>query len=143
MEIEEKKEKKSLRKSLLYKSKLFLKQMILAGDFFRSQIALWMLAVNLFANIVDWIILAVFVNKIDAGIILHYNVYFGVDAVGSWKDVFIFPAIGLVLFVLNTALAIYFYKQRERIASYILLMAAFMAQLSLIIASVSVIIINY
>ena len=95
------------------------------------------------ANIINWIILLIFVHPVDGGIILHYNVYFGVDEAGGSKQIFIMPSTGLILFVINALLASYFYRQKERIASYILLLTSIMAQMSLIIASVSVIIINY
>jgi hypothetical protein len=114
-----------------------------AQDFFRNQIVVWMLILTLIANLADWISLKLFIKPVDFPIILHYNVYFGVDMLGSWKQAFALPFLGLVLFIINFSLSLYFYHQKERIASHILLMATLMLQLSLIIASISVIIINY
>jgi hypothetical protein len=114
-----------------------------AQDFFRSQIVIWLLALSLVANLADWISLWLFIKPVDFPIILHYNVYFGVDMLGNWKQVFILPLLGLILFTINFCFSLYFYHQKERIASHILLMATLMLQLSLIVASISVIIINY
>lgn len=114
-----------------------------ADDFFKSHIVLWLIVLSLIANLTDWSILGIWIKPVDFPIILHYNVYFGVDSVGDYRQAYLLPAIGLILFLINLVLALYFYKQKERIASYILLMAMLMIQLSLIIASVSVILINY
>jgi len=74
---------------------------------------------------------------------LHYNVYFGVDLKGSYLQVFGIPLIGLFLFLINNLLSLKVYQGGERIASYLLLMATLMAQINLIIYSLSVILINY
>ena len=133
--------------SLMDKFKLFFNALnpkkMAKKDFFQSRINAWLAALNIFANLVNWIILAVFIRPVDRDIILHYNVYFGVDITGNWKQVFILPFIGLILFAINGFLAAYFYKSQERIAGYVLLITSFMAQLSLIVASISLIIINY
>jgi hypothetical protein len=112
-------------------------------DFFQSNIIRWLIALNLFLNIVDWAILSIFIRSVDGGIILHYNIYFGVDNIGDWKQAYAMPLIGLILFVLNLILAYFFYFKKERIASYTLLLASLMAQMCLIVASISVIMINY
>lgn len=112
-------------------------------DYFKSAIVLWLIILSLAVNLSEWIILKIFVKPVDFPIILHYNVYFGVDMVGNYKSVFIVPLIGLALFLVNSILSIYFYRRKERIAGYLLLMAAFMIQLSLFVAALSIVIINY
>ncbi len=114
-----------------------------AREYFRSGIVIWLLVLSLFFNLAGWISLKIFVKAVDFPIILHYNVYFGVDSIGSYKAVYLMPAIGLALLASNLLLSIYFYKNKERIASYLLLIAALMIQLSLAVAAVGIIIINY
>lgn len=133
----------SFIKSLKVKFKLFFKRIFKENDFFQNKIILWFLVLNIFSNICNWAVLFFLVSRLDGGIVLHYNVYFGVDDIGDWRRSFMLPAIGLVIFLANSFLALFFYKNKERIASYILLSSAFMAQLCLIIASISVILINY
>lgn len=125
-------------KSLVDKIRLFL-----ARDFFRNRIVFWLLLLNLILNGASWVILAIFIQPIDLNIILHYNVYFGVDLMGSFRQVFFLPLVGLILWIINSFLAHYFYSQYERVASYILLTGAFMAQLCILVACASVIRINY
>lgn len=130
--------KKINSKSLTERFKFFFKK-----DYWHGRIVLWLLVSAVFANLINWLIIVVFIRPVVPTIILHYNVYFGVDMMGNPKWVFVLPAIGLFLLLVNNFLAIYFYDNKERIASYILLTGALMIQLSLLIATLSVIIINY
>jgi hypothetical protein len=131
--------KNNSTESLMGKLKLFFKR----KEFFQSKIAVWLIILSLIANVINWIILAFLTHPVGSKVILHYNVYFGVDNMGGPEGVFMMPAIGLFIFLINSFLAAYLYKKKERIASYILLMAALMIQLNFLVASASIIIINY
>ena len=97
-------------------------------SYWESRIVLGLLLSSILANVANWIAIPVFIRPTVPIIILHYNVYFGVDAMGNW---------------INNFLALYFYDNKERITSYVLLATAMMVQLCLLIATFSVIIINY
>ncbi|MCX6762121.1 MAG: hypothetical protein NTY33_04780 [Candidatus Moranbacteria bacterium] len=125
-------------KSLNEKIKLFF-----GREYFRSRIILWLLFLSIFANIIDWLALAIYLHPAGSEIILHYNVYFGVDSVGTVRGAYVLPLVGLIILLANITLSFYFYAQKERIASYVLLITALMAELSLLISVISVIIINY
>ena len=131
---------KSASVILSLKSKV---RLFFALDYFKSAIPIWLIILSLAVNLIDWIILKIFVRPVDFPIIIHYNVFFGVDMVGNYKLVFVLPLIGFALFLINFFLSIYFYRRKERIASYLLLMTALMIQLSLFVSALSVIIINY
>lgn len=79
--------------------------------------------------------------KSDYPIILHYNLFIGVDALGDYEKVFLLPLAGLVLFLLNALLAQFFYKI-ERLASYMLTMNIFIIQIVLILASYLIVRVN-
>jgi len=115
----------------------------LADDFFRNKIVIWLSVISLVVNLAEWILLWIYIKPVDFPIIIHYNVYRGVDLMDSWHQVFVLPLVGIILFVINLFLALYFYRAKERIASYLLLIAILMLQLSFLVASISVIIINY
>lgn len=133
------------KKSLISSIKLFFKKLI--GSHFReilkNRLIFWFFISSILVNIINWGALLIFIKPVDETIILHYNVYFGVDMIGNWRQVFLLPSIGLGLLIINVSLASYFYSQKERIASHLLMIASLMAQLSLLVASISVIIINY
>ncbi len=112
-------------------------------EYFENIFVLWLLGIGLFINIANWIVLVVFIKPVDFPIILHYNVYFGVDMIGDWKRVFLLPLIGLFLYILNSFLSLFFYEKKERIAGHILLIANIIIQINLIIATASLILINY
>jgi len=114
-----------------------------AQEYFRNAIVVWLMILSLVVNVITWILLKIFIKPVDFPIILHYNVYFGVDLTGRYANVFILPSIGIVLFLINLLLSLYFYQHKERIASYLLMITSLMIQLSLFVASLSVIIINY
>lgn len=113
-----------------------------AQEFFKNPIVHWTSIAGAFLNLANWVLLAVFIRPSDY-LILHYNVYFGYDVVGDWRQVFFIPSLGLVFLLINFFLACRFFRKRERIASYILLLASIMAEIGLIIASVGVVIVNY
>lgn len=112
-------------------------------EYFKNLIVIWLIILSAVFNLADWVILKMFIRPIDLPIILHYNVYFGVDIMGNYKEVYILPFIGIILFLTNLFLSLYLYMKKERIASYLLMMASLMIQLALLVASISVIIINY
>ncbi len=62
-----------------------------------------------------------YANRIESDypIILHYNLFLGVDLLGDYDMIYMLPAIGSILFVMNAMLGQFFYKI-ERLASYML-----------------------
>jgi hypothetical protein len=114
-----------------------------AREFFHNSLVQWVFLGALFINLADWGTLAYFIRPVDFPIILHYNVYFGVDLIGSWWQIFMLPLMGALILVVNAFLAYIFFEQKERIASHLLLLAAFAVQAGVSIAAVSVILINY
>ena len=87
--------------------------------------------------------MAFFIRPVDFPLILHYNVFFGVDIIGAWWQVFFLPGMGLFILAVNTFLAFLLFARKERIAAYIFLLASFFVQAGLAISSASLILINY
>lgn len=79
----------------------------------------------------------------SSSIILHYNVYFGVDLVGVWWQAYALPTLGVIFFLGHLFLARRFYLRAERIAAYLMLLSAGMLSFGLLIASASIAFINY
>ncbi|MAF25423.1 hypothetical protein CL634_07605 [bacterium] len=90
-------------------------------------------------NISLWAILWLGVPA-GSDIILHYNIYFGVDSIGNqWQTLFS-PAWGLVILLVNNLIA--GIVSRDNISKYFLLGLAAFIQLILLIAGVATVIIN-
>lgn len=129
---------KKMKVSLVNTIKFFFKD-----SFWKNNLIAWGLGIALALNIANWVLLWLFVEPVDLPIILHYNVYFGVDILGSWKEVFISPLLSIILFMINFFLGFFLYKKKEKIASYILILGNLMLQLAFLVYSISLILINY
>ncbi len=113
-------------------------------EVFSSAIIRWLLVVNITVLAIMAGLIAVFIRPTSHYIILHYTAFFGVDhdAFGPWWWAYRTVAFGSVVLVVNTLGAILLYRQRERIAAYVLLAGAMFVQLALMIATIAVIIVN-
>jgi hypothetical protein len=89
-----------------------------------------------------WIALFWTVTPTDAPIILHYNIYFGVDTIGGWKSLFFMPMLAAMLLFLNAVLSRYFYY-KERMVAYLFAGAALILQILMAVGVISAIIINF
>ncbi|MEI8103548.1 MAG: hypothetical protein WCG84_01430 [Candidatus Moraniibacteriota bacterium] len=98
---------------------------------------------SLTLNAVSWGVLFFFVSMTRDRIILHYNVYLGVDIIGAPYLVYWVPAVGLLFWTVNLFLAQYLYVKQERIISYALLLASVMLEFGTIIAAISLASVNY
>jgi hypothetical protein len=94
------------------------------------------------ANIGLWVALFRTVTPTDSDIILHYNIYFGVDVIGNWKSLFFLPSLAAGLLFLNLVLSRFFYY-KERLASYLFAGTALVVQLLMAVGVISAIIINF
>ncbi len=74
-------------------------------------------------------------------IFLHYNILFGVDAIGDWRNVLFLPAAGLLVLVLNITIGWVLF-QKDKFAGYMLSAAALLFQLFLFITSTLLVFLN-
>lgn len=112
-------------------------------EFFRSSLVHWVLIGTIFVGIANWAALIVYIRPIDLPIVLHYNVYLGVDIIGDWWQMYFLPIIADIFFAVNTFLAYVFYQKKERLAAYIFLLASFFVQAGVLIAIAGLVMINY
>ena len=113
------------------------------GGYFKNCFVLGLLGGGLALNLANWIAIWFFLRDSNLEIILHYNVYFGVDRMGNFQQAYLLPLSGLILLLINFFLALFCYLAKERIATHVLLMAGLILQLCLLVAIISVIVINY
>jgi len=95
----------------------------------------------LFLNLAVWFFLIFMVSPSVSWIPLHYNVNFGIDFLGPWIYIFIYPMIGFIIIILNSALAIKLFIQEMEL-SKLLIWSAILVQL-LIFLSFFFLAINY
>lgn len=127
-----------------YKIKIeSLAKTFFAQEYFRSALVQWMLIGALGLNVLTWGIIVYFLRRVDFPIILHYNVYFGVDVIGSWWQVYFLPLIGLLILLINSSLGYLFYDKKERTVAHLLMLATLIVQITVLVAVSCVLLINY
>jgi hypothetical protein len=72
---------------------------------------------------------------------LHYNIYIGIDLFGPWQRIFFLPILGVIIFVVNTVLALFIYNKKE-VISYFLAIGSTLCQSFLLVATLFTILIN-
>ncbi len=101
------------------------------ATFFRNALVRSLLAASSAIILASFVAMYLFVVRgAEGAIVLHFNVYFGVDIVGSPLQALLIPGMALLFLVLNTVLAHRFYSVRERVAAHILLFTSFLSALS-------------
>ena len=90
-------------------------------------------------NLVLWLLLLRSVADFTAIIPIHYDIYFGINALGPGYRLLIIPGFGLAVILLNFSLAFLFFS-RERILSYFLLWSSLLIQLILLLAAAAIVV---
>lgn len=111
--------------------------------FYRNVLVRSVLIVITVLQAISFGLLAFFVRPQQSIVIVHYNVYFGVDIIGAWGQIFMIPSVALLFSLANIFLAQWFYNQKERFASYVLLLTAALVSIGSVIACASIAFINY
>ena len=110
--------------------------------FWTDPVIFFSLVLAVLVNLTMWVAVWWIVEPTDRPIILHYNVYFGVDSIGDWRNVFLMPALAAVILLANVVLSRFFYY-KERLASYLFAGMALVVQLLMAVGLGSVILINF
>ncbi len=108
--------------------------------FFKNKLISIILFLATATNIAIWINL-LRIKPTDKLIPLHYNIYFGIDYLGKWHQIFTLPAAGFMILSINFILALFIYF-KDRLIAYILIFASFLIQIILFLASMAIVWIN-
>jgi hypothetical protein len=92
-------------------------------------------------NIIHWIILYIKIKPTQDNILLHYNVIYGADFVGSSYYLYWIPLLALILLIINTIAASIFFK-REKLAAQFITLASIPVQLAFLVATINLIMVN-
>lgn len=114
-----------------------------AQTFYENTLVRFSLLASFVLQCAGFASLAFFVRPQQSIVIVHYNVYFGVDLIGDWAQIFVVPSVALAFVIVNTFLARWFYGEKERIASYVLLLTSILVSLGSVFACGSMALINY
>lgn len=111
--------------------------------FLKNDIVRVLLILGLFPLMASFIVLGSTIFPISIPLILRYNVYFGVSLLGDWWQVYVFPLAAVFLYIVHFLLARHYYNLRERIASYLVLLASFFMGSGFLLIAISLGIVNF
>ncbi len=106
-----------------------------------DRLVLILCCLALLCNIGTWAVLLWKIPHTNETIFLHYNIYFGIDLTGSWRQLFWVPGTGSVIFLVNSAV-IFFSRQLARVTKIAFSILTLAFQLMLAVASVLIILLN-
>lgn len=112
--------------------------------FIKNRLVLISIILTLILNIIIWIILAVKIGSPVEPIALHYNIYFGIDRIGAWQNMYFLPLNGILIFIANWLIGLFIFikESKNLILSYFFIFTALFVQLILLVASILLIVIN-
>jgi len=114
---------------------------ILFNSYFNDRVVKINFFLSLFINISLWLLVLWQTKNFDELIPLLYNIYFGIDLLGFWYQIYLLPGLGLLFFLVNFALAGILYS-KEKIISYFLVGGSTFSQIIFFLATIFIILIN-
>jgi len=100
-----------------------------------------MIAIAAILNGLAWALIFWKIPPTDSTVYLHYNIFFGIDLIGSWYQILWIPGSGTAALVLNTVV-IFLSRQLDRFFKYLGLALTLAIQLVILLASVLVVLLN-
>lgn len=124
--------------------------------FWRGLAAAWRLAVSWFFvrtyliialsfNILSWVaMILIYRNLAQDLAVLHYNIDFGIDLIGSRAQLFLNPTLGLILIICDWAVVLFLTKSRDfKFFAHLVLAAAALVNFVLALSVIAVYLINF
>ncbi|OGY85434.1 MAG: hypothetical protein A2233_02455 [Candidatus Kerfeldbacteria bacterium RIFOXYA2_FULL_38_24] len=96
---------------------------------------------GLVLNILAWALLLWKIPYTEEVVFLHYNIFYGVDLVGNWRQLFLVPGTGLFILVINI-LCIFYFKKMSREIFGILLVMTLLLEVFLFISAFLLVLLN-
>lgn len=91
-----------------------------AKIFYKDRLAAILLNISILLILATWLLFIFYKTAPDPLTALHYNIYAGIDTLGSWRWLYIVPGIVLLISVIDVILAVLFWT-KYRMWSYFLL----------------------
>ncbi len=113
-------------------------------EFFQNHFVQWLSICIIAINAAAYGIIAYNITSSSPFIYFRYNAYIGTDlsSVVPWKYAFILPIAGSLCALAHFVWAFLFFRKKERITAHLLLIGAVIVEISIFIASISVVLVN-
>lgn len=106
-------------------------QKLVSQVFWQDKSIVFGIVLMLVLNIAAWLLVAR-VERVEEFVPWHYTVYFGIDRVGPWWKMVLYPAFGSVVMLFNFFLVLGVYHKR-RLFSYLILIITNIIQIFLLL----------
>ena len=94
-------------------------------------------------NFISWLSAYIVNKKISSDlVVLHYNIDFGANLIGSVKEIYIIPFLGTLIILINVVLLLFIHRQ-SRFLAHALLAGALFANIFFLLALASVYMVNF
>ncbi|MFH1597644.1 MAG: hypothetical protein ABIB97_01050 [Patescibacteria group bacterium] len=103
-----------------------------------SRNIIYIILSGVLVNVSNWIYLAITLQPKSEPIPLHYNIYFGIDLIGVWYNMYAMPFSGLLIIGINIWL-LKIVKPKDVLTKYFLAAGLTFAQVILLLATVYII----
>lgn len=114
------------------------------SDFFFRKSSYVYLSVAVGVNCLTWLLAIISQHSLGNSLaILHYNVIFGVDKIGTPASLYQLPLIGSALIIGNFLLSVFLVRKREQAPGHHLLVITVIGNLVLLISTYLIYIINF
>ncbi|MDD5043084.1 MAG: hypothetical protein PHD51_00225 [Patescibacteria group bacterium] len=98
----------------MFLAKLFDSKFIVSFSFFIRDRIIWVAtSLGIVFNIFFWAWLYFKMPRGGESVPLHYNIYFGIDRIGRWYEIFLFPLTAFFILLVNFFLAYFIYKKEK------------------------------
>jgi hypothetical protein len=104
-------------------------------EFFQEKYYLSFSILIFLLNLAIWLFVFLRFKHTD-NIILHYNLFTGVDRIGGWSQLLIYPLVALIFALVDYFLAFYFFWQQKKYLSNLFFYCSALCQLIIFIAVV-------
>lgn len=91
--------------------------------FFKQKWHIFLLIINLFLNLLIWLWIFWRVKPQAEPIPLSYNLYFGIDYLNYWQNIFIGPIAALLIIIINYCLAFLIFLKNKFLSWWLILLA--------------------
>ena len=108
----------------------------------KDRVVFWSFVIGLLLNLLLWAFLIYRVRPQLEPLLLHYNIFLGIDLIGPWWKMYFIPGLGSGILVFNFILGWMLFL-KEKILSYFLFIAFALLQVFLIVSTIFIILINY
>ncbi len=111
--------------------------------FFRDTSHWVFMGISGFLLILSFFVIWYGIGNREAAIVLHYNVYFGVDVIGEWWQAYFIPLLGTGIWMIHLILAFRFFQIGKRDVCQITFFSLLFLEGMILVASFALGLVNY